>query len=126
MGRKRVKKSCTSCGFNHAESVKECTTPKEELEEANEELIGAMGDETPVKSPSPAGLDAEEADGISLPRRPDQTTLNEMASLENRMNSRLERFEALVVNLVSGAPSAATAAKAATESSAKAAPESKQ
>ena len=55
MGRKRVKKSCTSCGFTHTESGKECLVPKaveEELEEASEEPIGAIGVENSREQPT--------------------------------------------------------------------------
>ena len=72
---------------------------EEELEEA-EELIGATGNVSPVNG-SPMSVPEPEKTSNS---RPSQATLNELESMENRMNSRMERFEALVV---SGAPSVA-------------------
>ena len=131
MGRRRIKKTCSSCGFSHGESAKECVIPQaieEELKEASEELIGATGGESPVNSPSPAqsGPNVTSSDAQIAPNsRPSQATLMELASMENRMNSRMEKFEALVVNLVSGAPPTATAAAEA-KSAPPPAPESKQ
>ena len=101
MGRKRVKKTCTSCRFNHNEAEKTCDVTKaveEELSEIPEDLIGAVGGEP---APETVSTTPEPGSNRSL-RIPDQTALNELASLENRKNSRMEKFEAVIVNLVSG------------------------
>ena len=95
MGRKRVKKTCTSCGFNHNESEKACEVEKtveQESSENQEEMNGAVGGDSPP----------EVTAGNYQIRMPDQSALNELASLENRMNSRMEKFESVIVNLVSG------------------------
>ena len=103
MGRKRVKKSCTSCGFNHNETEKVCESPKtveEEVGELDESLIGAVGGEPVTLTETPPAKE----DSITnyQIRMPSQSALNELASLENRMNSRMEKFESVIVNLVSG------------------------
>ena len=82
MGRKRVKKTCTSCGFNHNESEKACEVEKtveQESSKNQEEMNGAVGGDSPP----------EVTAGNYQIRMPDQSALNELASLENRMNSRM-------------------------------------
>ena len=101
MGRKRVKKSCTSCGFSHNESETRCEVPKtveEELSGEQDVQSGAVGGEPPLEPMSTQVA----SDQASRDRMPDQSARNELASLENRMNSRMEKFEAVIVNLVSG------------------------
>ena len=70
---------------------------REDISEVSEELIGAVGDGT-VETMSTGG---EPEVNIHV-RTPSQNALNEMASLENRMNSRMEKFESVIVNLMSG------------------------
>ena len=101
MGRRKIKKTCTSCGFNHNESEKRCEIPKtveEEFGDDQEDLTGTAENE-PQQEASPARTSRDDG---HRSRIADQSTLNELASLENRMNSRMEKFESVIVNLVSG------------------------
>ena len=89
MGRKRTKKTCTSCGFNHTQSPEEeCEAPVQTAEEittvADEEL-GAVGG-------VPAAVSTEEA----------VTTTETDAGVENRLNSRIDHLQNMIVDLVSG------------------------
>ena len=96
-----MKKSCTLCGFNHNEAETRCETAKvveEEFREDQDGLGEAVGGELP---PDPMSTRAEPV-RASVNHVPDQAALNELASLENRMNSRMEKFESVIVNLVSG------------------------
>ena len=101
MGRKRVKKSCTSCGFSHNDSEKKCETPKVVEEEFTGDTEVSV--EVECDEPQPEASSAQNGqEGTQHVRRPDQSALNELASMENRMNSRMEKFESVIVNLVSG------------------------
>ena len=100
-----MKKTCTSCGFNHNESETRCETPKaveEEFTTEQDGLVGAVGGDSPPEPVTVTVPTQVETDRNDRPRMPDQSALNELASLENRMNSRMEKFESVIVNLVSG------------------------
>ena len=123
MGRKRVKKSCTSCGFSHAGPEKSCDTSIVVEEEGTvSEAVETGGAAEAVGGESPAAPTTNpesEPTSVNYPRGQSisQSTLNEMASMENRMNSRMERFESVIVNLVSGLsiPTAAAETKTVTD-----------
>ena len=101
MGRRKVKKKCTLCRFNHNETEKVFEVPKtveEEFSDIKDEVTGATGGD-PLPEAMSTKIDADETRHVHMP---DQTALNELASLENWMNSRKENFESVIVNLVSG------------------------
>ena len=105
-GRKRVKKSCTACGYTHSTSAKDQCESPEMVGDASEE-VGTKFQQD--KEDSPAATDTQNVNNPPpaqiLTPTPTQNRIQQealSAALENRMNSRMEHLESMMAKIVDG------------------------
>ena len=92
MGRKRTKKSCTSCGFSHVPTTgKECEVPEGEIADFEEDLpVVGMGEETVGSRPGSVIVTSEaqqpESPLMTSDREPPLMTSTQVRSSTSKIN----------------------------------------